>query len=80
MFTTRVGYLCTDLQEIFLVVKYYLMSLSLKYQPSGEGGTRSLPAKPQSLQKPKWPPEGPEMADGVWKGVYPWVFGHFRAP
>ena len=21
---------------------------------------------------------GPKMADGVWKGVYPWVFGHSK--
>ena len=26
-----------------------------KYQPSGEGGTRSLPATPRRLQNPKWP-------------------------
>ena len=25
----------------------------------------------QRLQNPKWPPGGPKMADGVWKGVYP---------
>ena len=25
----------------------------------------------QHLQNPKWPPGGPKMADGVWKGVYP---------
>ena len=45
-----------------------------EYQPSGEGGARSLPATPnrlQRLQNPKWPPGGPKMADGVWKGVYP---------
>ena len=34
-----------------------------KYQPSGAGGTRSPPATPYRL------PEGPKMADGVWKGV-----------
>ena len=42
-----------------------------KYQPSGEGGTRSLPAPPHRLQNPKWPPGEPKMADGVLKGVYP---------
>ena len=53
-----------------------------KYQPSGEGGTRSPPATPHRLhrctaapphrlQNPKWPPGGPKMANGVWKGVYP---------
>ena len=26
----------------------------------------------------KWPPGGPKMADGVWKGVYPYVFGHSK--
>ena len=36
-----------------------------KYQPSGTGGTRSPPATPHRL------PVGPEMVDGVWKGVYP---------
>ena len=25
----------------------------------------------QRLQNPKWPPGGPKMAEGVWKGVYP---------
>ena len=40
-----------------------------KYQPSGEGGTRSPPATPHCLQNPKWPPGGPKMANGVWKGV-----------
>ena len=36
-----------------------------KYQPSGAGGTRSPPATAHRLQNPKWPPGGPEMADGV---------------
>ena len=44
---------------------------SQKYQPSGKGGTRSPPATPHHLQNAKWPPGGPIMADGVWKGVYP---------
>ena len=44
---------------------------STQYQPSGKGGTRSPPATPHRLQNPKWPPGGPKMADGVWKGVYP---------
>ena len=43
----------------------------MKYQPSGEGGARSPPATPHRLQNPKWPPGGPKMAEGVWKGVYP---------
>ena len=42
-----------------------------KYQPSGEGGAPYPPATPHRLQNPKWPPGGPKMADGVWKGVYP---------
>ena len=42
-----------------------------KYQPSGAGGPRSPPATPHRLQNPKWPPGGPKMADGVWKGVQP---------
>ena len=46
--------------------------------PSGEGGTRSPPATPHRVQNPKWPPEGPKMADGVWKGVYPLVFGRSK--
>ena len=37
--------------------------------PSGEGGTRSPHATPHRQQNPKWPPGGPKMADGVWKGV-----------
>ena len=30
------------------------------------------------LQNPKWPPVGPKMADRVWKGVYPQVFGRSK--
>ena len=30
------------------------------------------------LQHPKWPPGGPKMVDGVWKGVSPWVFGRSK--
>ena len=33
------------------------------------------PATPHCLQNPKFPPGGPKMAEGVWKGVYPQVFG-----
>jgi len=49
-----------------------------KYQPSGAGGTRSPPATPHRLQNPKWPPAGPKMADGVWKGVHPSALGHSK--
>ena len=44
----------------------------------GEGGARSPPATPHRLQNPKWPPGGPKMAEGFWKGVYSWVFGHSK--
>ena len=30
------------------------------------------------LQNPKWPPGGPKMADRVWIGVYPQVFGRSK--
>ena len=40
-----------------------------KYQPSGAGVTRSLPAMLHRLQNPKLPPGDPKMAIGVWKGV-----------
>merc|ERR1711942_354707 len=30
------------------------------------------------LQNPKWPPGGLKMAEGVWKGVYPYVFGRSK--
>ena len=53
-------------------------NFEIKYQPSGEGGTRSPPATPHHLQNPKWPPGGPKMAEGVWKGVYSKVFGHSK--
>ena len=52
-------------------VVFAALEYSLKYQHSGEGGTRSPPATLHRLQNPKWPPGGPKMADGVWKGVYP---------
>ena len=35
-----------------------------KYQPRGEGGTQSPPAKS------KMAVGGPKMADGGWKGIY----------
>ena len=46
-----------------------------KNQPNGAGGTPSLPAMPHHLQNPKWPLGGRKMANRVWKGVYPLVFG-----
>ena len=49
-----------------------------QYQPRGKGGTRSPPAMPHRLKNPKWPSGGPKMADGVWKGVYPYIFGHSK--
>ena len=39
------------------------------WTPSGARGTRSSPATPHHLQNPKWPPEGPKMANRVWKGL-----------
>merc|ERR1719312_1078638 len=33
---------------------------------------------PHRLQNPKWPQGGHKMAEGVWKGVYPLVFGRSR--
>ena len=38
---------------------------SIKYQPKGAGGARSLPARTHRLQYPKWPPGDPKMAEGV---------------
>ena len=48
-----------------------IVSFGLEYQPSGAGDAHSLPASPHRLQNPKWPPGGPKMAEGVWKGAYP---------
>ena len=50
----------------------------LKYQPSGKRGAHSPPETPHCLQNPKWPPVGPKMANGVWKGVYLEVFGRSK--
>ena len=50
-------------------VSIFQKSLNYKYQPIGAGGPRSPPAMPHRLQNPKWPPVGPKMAKGVWKGV-----------
>ena len=44
-----------------------------KIQPSG---MEPLAPRLQSLQNPKWLVGGTKMADGDWKGVYPYVFGH----
>ena len=32
----------------------------------------------RTMQNPKWPPVGPKMANGVWKGVYSSVCGHSK--
>ena len=50
----------------------------IQYQHSGEGGTRSSPAMLYCMQNPICPPGGLKMAEGVWKGVYPNVFGHSK--
>ena len=54
-----------------LTLKDGEIDIGTEYQPRGAGGTRSPPAMQYHLQNPKWPPGGPKMADGVWKGVYP---------
>ena len=46
----------------------------VEYQPSSTGSTHSPHAMRLRLQNPKWPLEGPKMADGVWKDVFPYVF------
>merc|ERR1711942_374612 len=72
----------SDLKVFIIGILGFIFTLKgkakvdFRYQPSGAGGTRSPPATPYRLQNPKWPPGGPKMADRVWKGVYPWVFGH----
>ena len=47
----------------------------MSYLSLWQGNTNtSLAAKgalANRLQNPKWPPGGPKMAEGVWKGVYP---------
>ena len=60
--------------------KYVLFNfnvLTSKYQPSGAGGTRSLPATPHRLQRltacNTSPPNLSKMADGAWKYVKPYV-------
>ena len=40
------------------------MKMHNEYQPTGEGGTHSPPAKSKMAAR------GPKMADGVLKGVY----------
>ena len=39
--------------------------LEKEYQPSGAGGTQSMP------EKYKMAARGPKMTNGVWNGVYP---------
>ena len=50
-----------------------------EYQRSCEGGTRSPPATnaapPAKSKMAAW---GPKMAEGVWKGAYPKVFGRSK--
>ena len=56
---------------ITLIKFFGPLIIDIQFQPSGAGGTRSPPATLHRLQNPKWPPVGPKMADGVWKGFYP---------
>jgi len=62
--------------------RYYACKFSLKYQPSGAGGTRSPPATPQRLQRrttckiqsgrqgaPKWPTGSVKMITPRFLGV-----------
>ena len=41
-------------------------------------GVSTISNKDKNFKNPKWPPGGPKMANGVLKGVYPQVLGHFR--
>ena len=61
----------TNAQRCILLANQHLY----KYQPSGEGGTRSPPATPQN---PKWPPGGPKMANGSEKVSTPRFLGVLR--
>ena len=44
--------------------------MTLKDSNTSLAAKGALAYRLQRLQNPKWPPGGPEMADGVWKGVY----------
>ena len=46
-----------------------------KYRSSGERDTRSLPATPQRLQNPKWPPGAPKWPTGLGKVSTPRFLG-----
>ena len=37
-----------------------------------------MPATPHRMENLKWPLLGPKMADGVWKGVYPYVLARSK--
>ena len=50
-------------------------SLCLKYQPSGEGVFAHHLQCRSACKKQNGHLVGPEMADRVWKGVYPSIFG-----
>ena len=49
--------------------------LQRKYQPSGKGGIRSLPATLHQLWNRNWPPRDFNMIDGVSNGVDPSLLG-----
>ena len=49
----------------------------LKYQPSGEGGTRSPPAMPHRLQNPKWPLGAPKWPTRSGQKLNLFIFSPF---
>ena len=62
-------------RQILRIVVAKLNQKKRKYQPSGKGGTRSLPATPHHLQNPKWPPGGPKLPMGSGKVSTPRFLG-----
>ena len=51
-----------------------LSKFCIEYQPSGEGALAHRLQR-RTACKIRY---GPIMADGVWKGAYPWGFGHSK--
>ena len=54
---------------------YTLIFANKSYVNTSLAAKGALTNRLQRLQNPKWPPGGPKMAEGVWKGVHPQVFG-----
>ena len=61
------------IKHIYQTTTYYktLNKYEMNTSLAAKGVLANRLQRRNCLQNPKWPPGGPKMAEGVWKGVYP---------